>query len=122
MYNYPTMLPVEGFEPSIFRIGAMCSTTVLLGLNCTLDKLDFLQKKKIGLFLNSYPNMLPVAGFEPSNLIKGAVCSTTVLLGLNSIFDKLDFLYKKKKKEKNMHVFEQLSCHAASCRIRTLNL
>ncbi len=52
--NYPTMLPVAGFELSIFRIGAMCSTTVLLGLNSIFDKLDFSQrkkrKKKIGMF------------------------------------------------------------------------
>jgi len=44
--NYPAMLPVEGFEPSILRKGAVCSITALQGLNCTLDKLDFLQKKK----------------------------------------------------------------------------
>ncbi len=44
--NYPAMLPVAGFEPSILRKGAVCSTTVLLGLNSIFDKLDFLQKKK----------------------------------------------------------------------------
>ncbi len=44
--NYPTMLPVAGFEPSILRKRAVCSTTVLLGVNCIFNKLDFLQKKK----------------------------------------------------------------------------
>jgi hypothetical protein len=90
--NYPAMLPVAGFEPSILRKGAVCSATVLQGLNCIFDKLDILQKKKRkkkGLFLNNYPTMLPVAGFEPSNLRKGAVCYTTALQELNSIFDKL---------------------------------
>ncbi len=124
--NYPTMLPVAGFELSIFRKGAVCSATVLIGHNCIFDKLDFFKKKKrkkkIGMFLNNYPAMLPVEGFEPSILITGAVCSTTVLLGLNSICDKLDFFIKEKNKEKNSHVFEQLSCHATSGRIRTLIL
>ncbi len=44
--NYPTMLPVAGFKPSILIKVAVCYTTVLLGLNCTLDELDFLEKKK----------------------------------------------------------------------------
>ncbi len=52
--NYPTMLPVAGFEPSILRKRAMYSATVLLGLNCIFDKLDFLQKKKNSSF---YPNV-----------------------------------------------------------------
>ncbi len=74
------------------------------------------------MFLNNYPAMLPVEGFEPSILRKGAVCSTTALQGLNCIFNKLDFSQRKEKKEKNMRVFEQLSYHATSGRIRTLNL
>jgi hypothetical protein len=44
--NYPTMLPVEGFEPSILIKGAVCSATVLQGLDCIFDKQDFLQKKE----------------------------------------------------------------------------
>ncbi len=40
--NYPTMLLVEGFEPSILRKGAVCYMTVLLGLNSIFDKLEFL--------------------------------------------------------------------------------
>jgi hypothetical protein len=43
--NYPAMLPVAGFEPSILRKGAVCSATVLQGLNSIFDKLDFFKEK-----------------------------------------------------------------------------
>jgi hypothetical protein len=40
--SYRTMLPVAGFKPSNLRKGAVCSATVLQGLNSIFNKLDFL--------------------------------------------------------------------------------